>query len=275
MYVSLEPCSFHGNTPACTNLIIESRIPRVVISTVDKTPGVNGEGIRILRAAGVDVVVGVLEEEGRELSRFRNHFVSKNRPFIILKFAESADGFIGVDGKQVWLSNNFSKRFVHKLRSSFDALMVGTGTVITDNPVLTNRYWYGRSPVRIIIDKNLVIPDSSRCYGSEARTIVFTAEEKLTKDNIEFVPLNFDKLFLRDLLTKLFERRITSLIVEGGRKTLQHFIDEDLWDEAIVISTTKMIYKGISAPRFSGVRIHQFRLQKDLITIFRNSLNGS
>ncbi|MBK8564889.1 MAG: bifunctional diaminohydroxyphosphoribosylaminopyrimidine deaminase/5-amino-6-(5-phosphoribosylamino)uracil reductase RibD [Saprospiraceae bacterium] len=273
LYVSLEPCCFQGKTPPCTNLILRSNIKKVVISCLDETPEVRGKGVEILRSAGIEVEVGILEGSPFKPSDFRNTFVAKQRPFIQLKFAQSADGYMGMNGKQVWFSNHFSQVLAHKGRAAFDAILVGTNTALTDNPSLSNRYWPGKSPLRIVLDKQRKVPSDANLLQSTQPTWV-VCEKRLAKDNptdfLHFLALAFDKELLENLLAELFQHRITSLIVEGGATTIRHFMEKELWDEAAIFSTKLRLGGGISAPTPVGVELERLALGGDTLTVIRN-----
>jgi diaminohydroxyphosphoribosylaminopyrimidine deaminase / 5-amino-6-(5-phosphoribosylamino)uracil reductase len=275
LYVSLEPCCFHGKTPACTDLILRSNIRKVVIACLDDTPEVRGKGVEILRSAGVEVLEGVLADAPFKPSDFRNTYVSKQRPFIQVKFAQSADGYMGVPGRQVWFSNHFSQVLAHKGRGEFDAILVGTNTSLTDNPSLTNRHWYGKSPLRIVLDKNRRLPSDFNLLRSNQGPTWVVCEQQLPADEpsdlLRFLKLSFDENLLENLLSQLFQHRITSLIVEGGAHTIQHFLDKNLWDEAAIFSTQLRLGEGIHAPTPKGMELARFSLATDCLTLIRNT----
>ena len=271
LYVSLEPCCIHGNTPPCTGLILHHRIPRVVISCLDQTPQVKGQGVEILRNAGVEVITGVLAETGEALSAIRNTFVSAQRPYIFLKFARSKDGFMGQPGQQVWISNPYSARLVHKWRSEFDAFLVGTQTALTDNPQLTNRHWFGKSPLRMVLDRNLRIPARHFLMDGSIKTWVVTESDQAREtENLAFLKIKFDEMLLPNVLRRLFEHRITSLMVEGGAATLNSFIEGGWWDEALIFTGDKVLESGIPAPTVTGFLLEERTVGSDMLTIFRN-----
>lgn len=273
LYVSLEPCNVFGKTPPCTDLILKNRIPRVVISCLDQSPEVSGRGVDILRAAGVEVITGVLKEKGEALSGIRNTFVSKKRPYILLKFARSMDGFMGQHGHQVWISNPYSKRLAHRLRAELSGILVGTNTALTDNPQLDTRLWFGNSPLRIVVDRDLRVPDHYFLLNDGGATWVVT-EQKVEKSSapasVRYLQMNFDNSFLPELMAQIYEARITSLIVEGGAFTLQKFIDRRCWDEAFVFTSNKILRTGIPAPRLTGNLEESYAIGSDLLTIFSN-----
>ncbi|MFM9947858.1 MAG: bifunctional diaminohydroxyphosphoribosylaminopyrimidine deaminase/5-amino-6-(5-phosphoribosylamino)uracil reductase RibD [Saprospiraceae bacterium] len=250
LYVSLEPCCIFGKTPPCTNLILEHRIPKVVISCLDQTPGVAGKGVEILRAATVEVVTGLLEAEGQRLSAIRNTFVSQQRPYIILKFAQTKDRFIGPeDGSQHWITNVYTKRLVHRWRSEADAILVGTNTALSDDPQLTNRFYFGKSPLRVVVDKSLRLPKTLALFDGTNPTLVFTERtDAINSNNLEYVSIAFDQNLVQQILVHLTEKKCTSLIVEGGARLLQAFLNAGIWDEARVFTGTKYLFEGIPAP---------------------------
>ncbi len=257
IYVSLEPCSHHGKTPPCAELIIRMQIPRVVVGSKDPFPQVAGRGIAMLRAAGVEVVEGVLEKECNDLNKSFMHCHTVKRPFVLLKWAQTADGFMdncrisGDGNKPLLLSNEASRREVHKLRSQVDAIMVGTNTALLDNPSLTVRYWAGRNPIRIVLDQTLELPDDLHLFDGSVKTLVFNeVRSQKDKSAVEYICVDFSSNLLSQILSELQHRKIESLMVEGGGILLQSFIDEQLWDEARVEYAPFRIGKGIVAPTF-------------------------
>lgn len=275
LYVSLEPCCFHGKTPPCTDLILSHHIPKVVVCALDETPEVSGKGIGMLKAAGVQVVCEVLANEALKPSDFRNVFVSKQRPYIQLKFAKSIDGFMGVRGQQTWLSNHFSQMLAHKGRAAFDAILVGTNTALTDDPSLTNRHWFGPSPLRIFLDKSRRIPRHYHLLDGEVPTWVVCQHrnpEDLDSSSLKFLEMDFDGKLLDNLLQQLYEARITSLIVEGGAVTLQQFLDSGNWDEAAVFTAPTRLGTGIAAPTPLGEVVYSYSLGTDSLTILRKEV---
>lgn len=273
LYVSLEPCNIHGKTPPCTSLILKEKIKKVVISCIDHTPEVKGGGVAILENAGVEVVHGVLEEKGKAISAFRNTFTERKRPFIQLKFAKSQNGYMGQSGRQVWISNLISKRLAHKYRSEYDAILIGTATALTDNPQLTNRLWYGKSPLRIVLDRLLYIPLNNQIYSEDAPTWVVTEKQAPlhSMNHVEYHQIQFDDDLIKKILSLLFENKKTSLIVEGGAFTLNQFIKKGFWDEAWVFTGKKVIENGILAPSVFGEVLGEWPLGDDLLTIFRST----
>lgn len=257
IYVSLEPCSHYGKTPPCTELIIKSGIPKVVIGCIDPFAKVAGRGVKKLRQAGVEVVVGVMEQECQELNKQFMTFHSMKRPYIILKWAESADGFMDVnrsEGKPVILSNPLSSMLVHKKRAEVDAIMVGTRTAILDNPQLNVRNWYGKHPLRIFIDRTLKVPSNSRLLDNSVKTWVITEVEHADDRLTHYEKIDFSADVLSQLMTSLHRSNIQSVLVEGGSQLLQSFIDTDLWDEIYVEKADVLLTNGVKSPSlFQGI----------------------
>ena len=272
IYVSLEPCSHFGKTPPCANKIVEIGFKKVVIGTLDSHEKVNGKGKKILEDAGIEVISGVLEKECQELNKRFFTFHQKKRPFIILKWAQSKDGFMDRDFKPTQIGNPLTKQFVHQLRSEEHAILVGTNTALHDNPSLTTREIVGRNPVRILIDFNLKIPGDFNIYNEEAETLVFNSVKESNEENIKFIKIEKEN-FLENLMGKLYEHQIQSVIVEGGNFTLQQFIDTNIWDEAIIIKNENLVLEnGTKAPvfDFEPVKVEDFRDNK--IEFYRNLL---
>ncbi|MBC8592250.1 bifunctional diaminohydroxyphosphoribosylaminopyrimidine deaminase/5-amino-6-(5-phosphoribosylamino)uracil reductase RibD [Oscillospiraceae bacterium N12] len=251
IYVSLEPCSHYGKTPPCADLIIEKKIPRIVIGCQDPFSKVAGRGIQKLRDAGREVIVGVLEAECRQLICKFITFHTFHRPYITLKWAESQDGFIDLNrtaGNPVKLSTPLTSMIVHKKRSESDAIMVGTRTALLDNPSLTVRNWYGKNPIRIVLDKDLSLPTSLHLFDGSVPTLIFTENQHSPLSNPEYIVLNYQKDILPQIMEELYKRGIQSLLVEGGSILLQSFIDAGCWDEAFVEQASKELHSGVKAP---------------------------
>ncbi|MGC4040208.1 MAG: bifunctional diaminohydroxyphosphoribosylaminopyrimidine deaminase/5-amino-6-(5-phosphoribosylamino)uracil reductase RibD [Flavobacterium sp.] len=253
IYVSLEPCSHFGKTPPCADLIIRHKIPNVVIGTIDPNSQVAGNGIKRLQENGLNVTVGVLEKECRELNKRFFTFHNKKRPYILLKWAESQDGFIApfIKSKKepVWISNEFSRQLVHKWRSEEQAILVGTNTVLDDNPKLDVRDWTGNNPVRVVLDRTGKITDDYFVKDCKTRTIIITERENLTStENCIYENTIFDIRLTKTITHILYQYGIQSMIIEGGRQTLQAFIDDNLWDEARVFIGSTRLKEGIEAP---------------------------
>lgn len=269
LYVNLEPCSHFGKTPPCANLIVEKKIPRVVIGSYDPNPLVSGKGIKLLRDNGVEVITEVLKEESDFLNRRFLTFHTKKRSYIILKWAQSADGFIApADGKPYWLTNDESKKLVHQWRSEEPGIMVGHNTVLTDNPRLTVRHTEGKNPVRITLDRNLQLPSNMRIFDASGRTLVFNQKEDLLTDNRENIRIDFSADVLAQVLTALHSRNLLSVMVEGGAALLESFINAGYWDEARVFYTEARLKAGLKAPAITGKLLEEQQLDNDLLKVF-------
>lgn len=282
MYVSLEPCAHFGKTPPCTDLIIRNKIPKVVIGCRDPFKEVDGRGIEKLKAAGIEVVPGVMEQECKELNKRFFTFHTKQRPHIILKWAQTADGFMASPNpsagggsapqrQRLLISNAYSNRLVHQWRSEEAAILVGTNTALADDPELTNRLWPGKSPVRLVSDMNLRLPASLKLFDGSIKTIVFNAVKQEEKENLLFYRLEKNKKFIPQLLKALYKLNILSVLVEGGATLLQSFIDEGTWDEArLIVNNELSISNGLTAPVLPGaVKVEEMNLLSDKISIFK------
>ena len=272
MYVNLEPCNHHGKTPPCVDLILSMNIPRVVICNVDPNPLVAGKGIQRLRKNGVEIITGILEEEGLFVNRRFFTFQKKNRPYIILKWAQTSDSFLAKnDQKQHWITTELSRRLVHKWRSKEDAILVGTTTAKIDNPSLTNRFFeQEKQPVRIVFDRQLSIPKTHALFDHQMKTIVITEQQKKDKNDLQYCQLEFDKNLIINMLQELTNQNIQSLIVEGGNITLQHFINQNLWDEARILTGKTQFIHGIKAPELHTKKDGEYSFAKDTISYFYN-----
>ena len=260
IYVSLEPCSHYGKTPPCADLIIEKGIPEVVIGCMDPFSMVAGRGIEKLRKAGIKVTVGVLEKECQQLIRRFITFNTQKRPYITLKWAESADGFIDKNregGNPVLLSTPLTSMVVHKRRAEHDAILVGRKTALLDNPSLTTRNWFGKDPIRLVIDKDLTLPKDLCLFDGKIRTIIFTQKASAEKHpSVEYIRLDFTQNILPQIMEVLYNLKVQSLLVEGGSILLQSFIDEDLWDEAYIETSPIYLNEGIRAPKIDEKHKH-------------------
>ena len=275
IYVSLEPCSHFGKTPPCCDLIIKNKIPNVVIGTVDPNEKVAGNGIKKLIEAGTHVTVGILEAECNELNKRFFTFHEKKRPYIILKWAESKDGFIAplekLEKKPVWITNQYSRQLVHKWRSEEQAILVGTQTVIDDNPKLDVRDWTGNNPIRVVLDQNNRISNDSQIFDGQTKTIVFSKfKPTVEKENIIFEVIDFEQNIATQIVQKLYQHQIQSVIIEGGRQTLQTFIDENLWDEARIFIGDIKIKEGIKAPTLVKKSFEKLSIGNDELILSRN-----
>ena len=269
IYVSLEPCSHYGKTPPCADLIIRKGIPRVVVGCVDPFSLVSGRGIQKLKDAGIDVKVGVLEAECRQLIKRFVTFNTQQRPYITLKWAESADGFIDInreEGQPVVLSTPITSMYVHKQRAEHHATLVGRKTALLDNPSLTTRNWYGKNPVRLVIDKELTLPTSLKLFDGSVPTWVFTAQDKASTSQVTYFKLDFSRSILPQILQKLYENKLQALLVEGGSQLLQSFIDEGLWDEIYTEHAATILGNGVKGPVIPAGYKKNF-LRRDGVTI--------
>ncbi|WP_228527769.1 bifunctional diaminohydroxyphosphoribosylaminopyrimidine deaminase/5-amino-6-(5-phosphoribosylamino)uracil reductase RibD [Pararhodonellum marinum] len=272
LYVTLEPCSHFGKTPPCAPLLVERRIKRVVIATLDPNPLVAGRGIEMLQANGIEVTVGVMEAKARHQNRRFFTFMQENRPYVLLKWAQTRDGFVAKENyDSKWISNTHSRQLVHKWRAEEDAILVGTRTAKHDNPSLTVRDWDGRNPVRVVIDTRLELdPDLSLFDGNQA-TICYNLFKNESLPNLEFVKLAQD-FSIKDLLNDLHQRKIQSIMVEGGAFLLQKFIEAELWDEARVFIGQVNFDKGIVAPKLDLQRANESKVSGDrLLTLYRKT----
>ena len=263
LYVTLEPCSHHGKTPPCSDLIISHNIPKVVIGCIDDNPQVVGKGIAKLKASGCEVIVGVLENECKIHHKRFFTFHNKKRPYVILKWAETKDGFIAPKTKDkqkpIWITNRYSRQLVHKWRSEEQVILVGTNTVIEDNPSLTVRDWTGDNPTRIVIDKSLKLNSELKLFDNAAKTISISNKE-----------IDFKKNISKQICDLLFKENINSIIIEGGSKTLQTFIDEGLWDEARVFVGLTEFKEGVKAPKFKGNLASEQNILDDSLKVYLN-----
>ena len=269
LYVNLEPCSHFGKTPPCSNLIIEHKIPKVVIGCIDTYSEVSGNGIKKLIDAGINVVTGVLERKSQELNKRFFNYHAKKRPYVILKWAKTQDGFIDLDRTDIeyleklkqeadlkndgkpynWITSNESKKLVHHWRTEVQAIMVGTNTAFNDDPQLTVRgINEANNPLRVILDLNLRLPDTLRVFDGSAPTIVLNYSKNEKRHNLEFLKINKEKDLVSEILNLLFELKVQSVLIEGGAKLLETFIESNLWDEARVFTGIKEFSKGLKAP---------------------------
>lgn len=274
IYVTLEPCAHYGKTPPCADLIVRSKIPNVVVGVIDSFAKVAGKGIKHLKENGCNVKVGVMEEECLEINRRFFTFHEKKRPFIILKWAETADGFVDVNrqtkefGQPTWITNEMARIAVHKQRSTESAIFIGTNTALKDNPSLTLRDWFGNQPTRIVADRYRKIPATHHLFDQSVKTTVLTKEVEAARGNINFVEVNDD--VIPELLDHLYKNNVQSIIVEGGPEMLQSFIDQNLWDEAHVYIGQVAFGDGIYAPKFDASPICFDRFYNSELRVFRN-----
>ena len=299
LYVNLEPCAHTGKTPPCADLIIKHQIPNVVIGCIDTYSEVAGKGIEKIRAAGVNVTVGVLEEKAKELNKRFFTFHNKKRPFIILKWAETKDGFIDVERNVIaniekrnmkqssqtkdcfvprndekvdnWITSPFSKKIVHQWRSEEQAIMIGTNTALNDNPNLTVREVEGKNPLRVVLDLNLRLPEQLNIFDGSTPTLVFNSVKSEFKHNLEFVKIDKNKELIPQILNELYQRNILSIIIEGGTQLLQTFIDANCWDEAKVFIGDKCFNKGLKAPLIDKQPNATLQFDTDILNTYNNA----
>lgn len=277
LYVTLEPCSHYGKTPPCANLITKHNIPEVFIGLKDPHDKVAGKGIQKLEEAGCKVTVGILEKECREHHKRFLTYQEKKRPYIILKWAETQDGFMAPDNTKrkdkpepYWITNPYSRQLVHQWRSEEQAILVGTNTVLEDNPKLNTRDWVGKNPIRIVLDKNLRIGPEFHVLDGSVKTIVLTQQMDATKyiDGVAYEVLDFNKPLAQQMCDALHKQSINSVIAEGGTKTLQTFIDEGLWDEARIFTGAVRFGNGIAAPKLKAALQHRETILSDILSIY-------
>jgi diaminohydroxyphosphoribosylaminopyrimidine deaminase/5-amino-6-(5-phosphoribosylamino)uracil reductase len=277
IYVTLEPCTHFGKTPPCADLLVKHQFKQVVIGCVDTNNLVAGKGIERLKNAGIKVVVGVLEDECREHHKQFFTVQEKNRPYIILKWAETKDGFVAPENKKeqkpVWISNQYSQQLVHKLRAKEQAILVGTNTVLADNPILNVRSWFGENPIRIVLDRNLRIPENSTVFDGSVKTILLTEKDECPFERsreLFLEQIDFSKSVAQQICEVLQKHNIQSVIIEGGTQTLQTFIDANLWDEAFVFIGETHFEKGTKAPIFLAKVTTEVNIKNDVLKIYRN-----
>ncbi len=268
LYVNLEPCLHFGKTPPCADLIIQHQIPKVVIANIDTNPLVGGGGIKKLRAAGIQVISDILFKEGLEVNKRFFTSIAKKRPYIILKWAETSDGFIArKNNDSKWISDEFSRQLVHKWRSEEDAVLVGSGTVLHDNPNLNVRDWSGRDPVRVVIDRFLKLGSDQNVFNRLQKTLCYNLIKEEAHKNLLFIRMDKEN-FLKALVQHLYNQNIQSLIVEGGAQILDSFITKNLWDEARIFVSPQKFNSGIPSPQITGVFHGERKLQGDWLKIF-------
>lgn len=271
VYVTLEPCAHFGKTPPCANLLVDKKVKKVVIAAFDSNPLVGGKGIKILQKAGIEVVTGVMEKEARMQNKRFFTSMEKHRPYIILKWAQTSDGFIArSDYDSKWISNSQSRQLVHKWRAEEDAIMVGTKTAHFDNPKLNVRDWEGKDPLRIVLDKQLTLDNNLALFDQSIPTICYNLVKDESLENLNYVKL--EKNFgIRDIMSDLHQRKVQSVIIEGGSYLLQEFIQSELWDEARVFTGKSKFENGIPAPRLKQQPSEVFDILGDKLEIFKSN----
>lgn len=273
VYVTLEPCSHQGKTPPCADLLIKHQVKKVVIACRDPFAKVNGRGIAKLKEAGIEVIEGVLEADALFLNRRFFTRIKKERPYVILKWAQTANGYFAPkEQKQQWITGFESQVLNHQWRSQEDAILVGANTVMVDNPQLNLRYWHGKQPKRIVIDKDLSLPSTMHVFNQQIETLVFNAQKTDWQENLKYIALeNFELYLPQQILYQLHLMDIQSIIVEGGIKTLQLFIAAGLWDEARVFQGSQFWLDGLRAPLLHAIPQKEETIGKDVLTTYFNN----
>ncbi len=270
VYVTLEPCTHFGKTPPCADLLVKHQVKKVVIAATDSNPLVGGKGIEKLKLADIEVELGVLNDEARSLNRRFFTQIERNRPYVILKWAETQDGFIArKDFDSKWISNPQARQLVHKWRAEEDAIMVGTRTAQHDNPKLNVRDWKGKNPLRIVIDKYLKLEPQLSLFDQTQPTICYNLIKTSQKENLDYVKLEEGEL-IPQILADLHKRKVQSVIIEGGAVLLQKFINDELWDEARVFTGQSTFKEGIASPRLNIAPSEQVDILGDTLNIIIN-----
>ncbi|MDQ1138815.1 bifunctional diaminohydroxyphosphoribosylaminopyrimidine deaminase/5-amino-6-(5-phosphoribosylamino)uracil reductase RibD [Pedobacter agri] len=274
-YVNLEPCAHFGKTPPCADLFVKHQLKKVVIGNRDPFSGVDGKGIEKLKNAGIEVISGILDDECREFNRRFFTRIQKQRPYIILKWAETANGYFATkDGHQKWISGALAKRLAHQWRTEEDAILVGKQTAIMDNPQLTAREWPGKNPIRLVIDKNLQVPQSNHIYNADAKTIILNEVKTDVAGNIHYIQMEDMHFYLAQKIAfQLYLMDVQSVIVEGGAKILTQFLDTNLWDEARIFSSSGRWDDGVPSPVINGHLKEQIQVGSDKLSIYKNIFN--
>lgn len=268
VYVTLEPCAHWGKTPPCANLLVEKKVKKVVIGALDTNPLVGGKGIQILREAGIEVETGILADKVRNQNRRFFTYIEKKRPYILLKWAQTIDGFIARENyDSKWISNQYSRQLVHRWRAEEDAIMVGTLTAQYDNPKLNVREWSGKNPIRIVIDRKLSLNPGLYLFDQSQTTLCYNQVQEKTEGSLQYIKLE-DGFDIEAILTDLYDKKIQSLIVEGGAQLLKKFIEKELWDEARVFTGNIAFGNGIPAPKLAGVLQEEKDIMGDQLQVF-------
>lgn len=272
-YVNLEPCAHFGKTPPCADLLIRHQLKKVVIGNKDPFDSVDGKGMQKLRDAGIEVVSGVLEQECSQLNRRFFTRIHKQRPYIVLKWATTADGYFAPKNSiQEWISGPLARKIVHKWRTEEDAILVGRLTAMIDNPELSAREWEGRDPLRVVIDRHLQVPGSHHIYNDRAKTVIFNEQKTEVHSNIHYIQMEDMQYYLpQKIAFQLYLMDIQSVIIEGGAAILNQFIHAGLWDEARVFSSDKIWREGTPSPYVNGLIIDQLNIGNDKLTVFQNN----
>lgn len=269
-FVTLEPCTHKGKTPPCADLLIKKQLKRVVIATRDPFEQVDGKGIDKLKEAGIEVTVGILESDAIQLNQRFFTSINKKRPYVILKWAQTSDGFVARENyDSKWISNTSSRQLVHKWRTEEDAILVGKNTAIHDNPQLTSREWTGRNPIRVLLDSNLEVQRTSNLFNGEAPTLILNSLKEEKQRNIEWIKTEMNNPW--SVLRKLQEHKVQSVIIEGGYQVLNSFINENCWDEARIFISEEKFEKGIPAPAIEGKIESEEAIFTDQLITYRNN----
>ncbi|HTM98892.1 MAG TPA: bifunctional diaminohydroxyphosphoribosylaminopyrimidine deaminase/5-amino-6-(5-phosphoribosylamino)uracil reductase RibD [Pedobacter sp.] len=273
-YVNLEPCAHFGKTPPCADLLIKHQLKKVVIGTSDPFASVSGKGIAKLKDAGIEVPLGVIADKCTWLNRRFFTRIQQQRPFIILKWAQTVNGYFApIDQRQEWITGAAAKQLAHQWRSEEDAILVGKSTVLIDNPQLTNRNGYGKNPIRIVIDRDLAIPTSHHIYNADAKTIIFNEVKTAVAANIHFVQMEDMQFYLAQKIAfQLYLMDIQSVIIEGGTQILNQFITSNLWDEARIFTADKTWEAGLKSPSIKGDIIESLKIGNDELTILSRTI---
>ena len=274
VYVTLEPCSHQGKTPPCAPMLVNYQIPEVVIASIDVNPLVSGNGIMMMQEAGMLVKSGLLKKEADQLNKRFNTYFTLKRPYITLKWAQTADGFIARENyDSKWISNELSRVLVHKWRTEEDAIMIGTNTCHYDNPQLNARNWEGRDPVRVVIDRNLRLSPQLNIYDQSIPTLIYNLHKNERREHLELIKLE-EAHFFKNLFTDLHQRKIQSVLIEGGTATINQCIQLNFWDEARVFTSKQIFNTGIKAPKLQNYHLlDQECLLDDQLTIYKNKDN--
>ncbi|WP_025144768.1 bifunctional diaminohydroxyphosphoribosylaminopyrimidine deaminase/5-amino-6-(5-phosphoribosylamino)uracil reductase RibD [Pedobacter jeongneungensis] len=274
-YVSLEPCAHFGKTPPCADLFVKHQIKKVVIGNRDPFSSVDGKGIEKLKNAGIKVISGILDEECRYLNRRFFTRIQQQRPYIILKWAETANGYFATkDGHQKWISGALAKRLAHQWRTEEDAILIGKQTAIMDNPQLTSREWPGKNPIRLVIDKHLQVPQSNHIFNNEAKTIIFNEVKTDVADHIHYIQMEDMHFYLAQKIAfQLYLMDIQSVIIEGGANILNQFLSANLWDEARIFTSSNSWTDGVPSPTINGNLKEHIQVENDKLSIYINDIN--
>jgi diaminohydroxyphosphoribosylaminopyrimidine deaminase/5-amino-6-(5-phosphoribosylamino)uracil reductase len=274
-YVNLEPCAHFGKTPPCADLLVKHQLKKVVIGNRDPFSSVDGKGIEKLKNAGIEVISGILDDECRYFNRRFFTRIQQQRPYIILKWAETANGYFATkEGHQKWISGALAKRLAHQWRTEEDAILIGKQTAIMDNPQLTAREWPGKNPIRLVIDKNLQIPSSNPIFNTAAKTIIFNEVKTDVVDNIHYIQMEDMHFYLAQKIAfQLYLMDIQSVLIEGGANVLNQFLTANLWDEARIFTSSNSWPDGIPSPTVNGNILEEIQIGNDKLSIYINDIN--